>query len=44
MNMIWIVDDDEEIIHAVQLIFKLLECETRYFLSGRLAARALLDG
>ncbi len=44
MKTIWIVDDDEEIIRAVQLMLKLLDCETLYFFSARPAAQALLDG
>jgi CheY-like chemotaxis protein len=44
MTTVWIVDDDEEMIHAVQLMLKLLGCEVRYFFSARPAARALLDG
>jgi CheY-like chemotaxis protein len=42
MKKVWIVDDDEEMIHAVQLMLKLLDCETRYFFSPRPAAEALL--
>lgn len=42
MKRVWIVDDDEEMVHAVQLMLKLLNCETRYFLSARAAAKALL--
>jgi CheY-like chemotaxis protein len=44
MISVWIVDDDEEMIHAVQLMLRLLDCETRYFLSARPAAQALLNG
>lgn len=44
MKKIWVVDDDEEMARAVQLMLKLLEHESRHFLSARLAARALLDG
>jgi CheY-like chemotaxis protein len=44
MSMIWIVDDDEEMIRAVQLMLKLLECDTRMFYSARLAAQRLLNG
>jgi two-component system phosphate regulon response regulator PhoB len=43
MNKVWIVDDDEEMVQAVQLMFKLLDCETRYFFSPRPAAQALLS-
>ncbi len=44
MKRVWIVDDDEEMNRAVQLMLKLLKCETRYFLDPRPAARAILDG
>ena len=44
MKTIWIVDDDEEMIRAVQLMVKLLDCETRLFYSARLAAQTLLNG
>jgi CheY-like chemotaxis protein len=44
MITVWIVDDDEEMIHAVQLMLRLLDCKTRYFLSARPAAQTLLNG
>jgi CheY-like chemotaxis protein len=44
VKTIWIVDDDEDMIHAVQLMLQLLDCNTRCFLSPRPAAQALLDG
>ena len=44
MKTIWIVDDDEEMINAVQLMLKLLDCETRHFFSVRPAAQTLIDG
>lgn len=44
MKTIWIVDDDEEMIRAVQLMIKLLGFETRYFLGARPAAQELLAG
>jgi len=44
MKTIWIVDDDEEMIRAVQLMLKLLDCESRNFLSARSAALTLLAG
>jgi DNA-binding response OmpR family regulator len=43
MMKVWLVDDDEEMIHAMQLMFKLLDCETRPFFSPRPAAQALLN-
>ena len=44
METIWLVDDDEEMIAAVQLMLKLLQYESRYFLTARAAARALMGG
>jgi DNA-binding response OmpR family regulator len=44
MKQVWIVDDDEEMIQAVQLMLKLLEYEPRAFLGARQAAQALLGG
>ena len=44
MKKVWIVDDDEEMIGAIRLMLKLLDCEERHFFSARPAAQALLDG
>jgi CheY-like chemotaxis protein len=44
VKTIWIVDDDQDMAHAVQLMLQLLECKTRHFLSARLAAQTLLGG
>ncbi len=44
MKQIWIVDDDEEMIRAVQLMLRLLDFQTRYFLGARQAAQELLTG
>ena len=44
MKLVWIVDDDEEMGHAVSLMLRVLECETRHFNNPRLAAQALLGG
>ena len=44
MKKIWIVDDDEEMSNAVALMLKLLNCESRHFLSARIAGKALLEG
>jgi CheY-like chemotaxis protein len=44
VKTIWIVDDDQDMIHAVQLMLQLLDYNTRYFLSPRPAAQTLLDG
>ena len=44
MKQVWIVDDDEEMGHAVSLMLRLLDSETKHFNSPRLAAQALLAG
>ncbi len=44
MKTVWIVDDDEEMIYAVRMMLKLLDCEVRHFFSARLASQALFDG
>jgi CheY-like chemotaxis protein len=44
MKNIWIVDDDEEMIRAISLMLKLMDCEVRYFLNARSAARTLIEG
>ena len=44
MRKIWIVDDDEEMTRAIQLMLKLIECEATGYLNARSAARALLAG
>jgi len=44
MKNIWIVDDDEEMVRAVELMLQLLECEVRHFYSARTAGQTLLQG
>jgi CheY-like chemotaxis protein len=44
MKNVWIVDDDEEMIYAVRLMLKLLDCDVQHFFSARMAAQALLNG
>lgn len=44
MKKIWIVDDDEEMIQAVQLMLKLLNCDVTGHLNARAAAQSLLAG
>jgi DNA-binding response OmpR family regulator len=44
MKLVWIVDDDEEMGHAVSLMLQLLDCQTRHFYNPRNAAQALLAG
>jgi CheY-like chemotaxis protein len=41
---IWIVDDDQDMVGAIRLMVKLLDCEERHFFSARPAALALLGG
>ena len=44
MRQVWIVDDDDEMAHAVRLMLRLLDCDARHFRHARLAATQLLDG
>ena len=44
MKTIWIVDDDQEMAMAIQLMLKLLDCQSAYFLNARSAAQSLLAG
>ena len=44
MKNIWIVDDDEEMVRAVELMLQLLDCECRHFYSARTAGQTLLAG
>ncbi len=44
MKQVWIVDDDEEMARAVQLMLKLLDCTVTAFLGARPAAQTLLSG
>lgn len=44
MKEVWIVDDDDEMAHAVRLMLSLLDCHARHFLYARKAAKELLDG
>lgn len=41
---IWHVDDDEEMLRAMDLMLKMLGYETRFFMHARPAAEALLSG
>lgn len=43
MKQVWIVDDDEEMCRAIQLMLSLLNYQARYILDARLAARELLE-
>ena len=44
MHEVWIVDDDDEMSHAVKLMLRLLECEVRTFRNARSASKELLAG
>ncbi|TFH36461.1 MAG: response regulator [Anaerolineales bacterium] len=44
MHTVWIVDDDDEMSHAVRLMLQLLECSVTVFRDARSAARQLLSG
>jgi DNA-binding response OmpR family regulator len=44
MKKVWIIDDDEEMVGAIQLMLQLLECESERFFSARPAAQALMKG
>jgi DNA-binding response OmpR family regulator len=42
MRQVWIVDDDEEMSHAIGLMLKMLDCEVISFHSARSAVHRLL--
>ena len=44
MRQVWVVDDDEEMNHAIGLMLKMLDCEVTSFHSARSAAQRLLAG
>lgn len=44
MKQIWVVDDDEEMGHAIELMLKVLDCEVTLFHSARAATQKLLAG
>jgi DNA-binding response OmpR family regulator len=44
MKKIWIVDDDEEMTRAVQLMLRLIDCEATGYYNARSATKALLGG
>ncbi len=41
---VWIVDDDAEMLGAIQLMLKVIGCEATGFSGARMAAQALLAG
>ena len=44
MRNIWVVDDDEEMSHAIGLMLKLLDCDVTPFFNVRSAARSIAAG
>lgn len=44
MKDVWIVDDDEEMGHAIGLMLKLLDYSPTHYFNPRPAAQALLSG
>jgi DNA-binding response OmpR family regulator len=44
MRQVWIVDDDQEMTHAVGLMLRMLDCEVTSFRTARAAAQTLLTG
>jgi two-component system alkaline phosphatase synthesis response regulator PhoP len=44
LRAVWIVDDDDEMSHAVKLMLQLLDCSVRIFRDARSTARELLSG
>ena len=44
MRNAWIIDDDDEMSHAVRLMLELLEFEVRTYREARRAAQVLLTG
>ena len=44
MRQVWVVDDDEEMSHAIGLMLKVLDCEVTLFPSARSVAQSLLAG
>jgi DNA-binding response OmpR family regulator len=44
MTIVWVVDDDQEMIKAMTLMLELLDFQVTGFLNARRAAQALLSG
>ncbi len=44
MKKVWIVDDDEEMTRAIQLMLQLIDCEATGYFNARSATQALLAG
>lgn len=44
MRQVWIIDDDDEMSHAIGLMLNLLDCDTTAFFNVRSAVQRLLAG
>jgi DNA-binding response OmpR family regulator len=44
MRQVWVVDDDEDMSRAIELMLKMLDCEVMSFHTARAAAQTLLTG
>ena len=44
MKQVWVVDDDEEMLHAVGLMLRMLDCQVTQFHTVRAAAQKILTG
>jgi DNA-binding response OmpR family regulator len=44
MHSVWIVDDDDEMSHAVKLMLQLLDCKVETYSNARSASKELLAG
>jgi DNA-binding response OmpR family regulator len=44
MQVVWIVDDDDEMSHAVKLMLQLLEFSVKIFRDAKSSARQLMSG
>lgn len=44
MKRVWIVDDDQEMAHAMEMMLELLHYQSTRFLNARSAAQTLLSG
>lgn len=44
MRQVWIIDDDEEMTHALGLMLKMLDCDVLAFQNVRAAVQTLLTG
>jgi CheY-like chemotaxis protein len=44
MKKVWIVDDDQEMTHAISMMLELLGCQVTGFLNARNAVQTLLTG